>query len=113
MANKRTKKKITYTITDNNGNQLNKMEFIKALLWAVFVYATGVLVLASIVIVILYFVFKFNILIPLLIAVPASLLMGVLILVLTVIYDNMLKRNKKNIVQNNDLERNKSNEPFT
>ena len=85
---KRHKTKITLTITDNTGAVLTKWQAIKILLWAVSVYAVGIFVLAAIIIVILFFIFRFNILLPLLIAVPASFLLGVLVLVLTSIYDN-------------------------
>ena len=88
MSKNKPKRKITYTITDNMGAVLTKWEFIKALLWAVFVYAVGIFILAAIVIVILFFIFKFNILIPLLIAVPVSLVMGVVTLLITILYDN-------------------------
>lgn len=90
---KRPKTKITLTITDSTGTVLTKRQAILMLLWAVSVYAVGIFVLAAIVIVILFFIFRFNILIPLLIAVPASFLLGVLILVLKSIYDNRKSQN--------------------
>ena len=96
--------KMTLTITDNTGAVLTKWQAIKMLLWAVSVYAVGIFVLAAIVIVILFFIFRFNILIPLLIAVPASFLLGVLVLVLTSIYDN--RKKTKNSDTDNSAEEN-------
>lgn len=92
---KKPEKKITYTITDDaTGAQLTKKEFIKQLLWAVYVYSVGIFVLAAIVIVILFFIFRFNIVFPLLIAVPASILLGAVVLLITIVIDN--RPSKKN-----------------
>ena len=91
----KNKPNITYTITDNDGRQLTKAQFIKALLWAVCIYAIGIFVISAIGIVILFFIFRFNILIPLLIAVPASLLLGAVVLIITIILDNRPSKKHK------------------
>lgn len=78
------KRNVTFTISiGKNNEQISTAQFIKELLKAILVYATIAFVPTAIVIIILAAIFKFNILIPLLISVPAALILGLLIIVLS------------------------------
>ncbi len=79
-----SKRSFKFTITEGNTEKdISPLWAIKELLKAVLIYAILNYVPAAIIIVILALIFKFNVIIPLLIAIPVAFLIGVLIIVLS------------------------------
>ncbi len=78
------KRNVSFTISiGKNNEQISTAHFIKELLKAILIYAVFAYIPAAFVIVILALIFQFNALLPLLIAIPACLVVGVLIIVLS------------------------------
>ncbi len=78
------KTSVKFTLTEGNTQKaIGAKTAVKELLRAILIYAALFYVPAAIIIVVLALIFKFNVFIPLLIAIPSALLVGVLILVLS------------------------------
>lgn len=75
------KTSVKFTLTEGSTQKaINAKTVVNELLRALLIYATIFYVPAAIIIIVLALIFKFNVFIPLLIAVPAALLVGVLII---------------------------------
>jgi len=79
-----SKKHISFTLTEGNGKKaISATKAIKELIRAILIYAAFAYIPAALVIIILALIFRFNVIIPLLIAVPVALVIGLLVIILS------------------------------